>query len=77
MLPILTMWWINGGGVPGMLVPPAGSITRLSTQSSNLGKLGFQRRMKVGKNRVFVLFGLLYGDCISRRLQAERVEDLS
>ena len=62
--------------VPGMTVLPAGSFTRLSMQSSNLGGLRFQRRMKAGKNRVVVLFGLLYGDCISRRLHAERVEDL-
>ena len=62
--------------VPGMTVPPAGNFTHLSTQSSNLGGLRFQRLMKVGKISVVVLFGLLYGDCISRRLHAERVEDL-
>ena len=62
--------------MPEMTVLPAGSFTRLSTQSSNMGGLRFQRRMKAGKNRVVVSFGLLYGDCISRRLHAERVEDL-
>ena len=59
------------GRVPGMTVPPAGNITRLSTQSSNMGGLRFQRRLKAGKDPVVVLFGLLCGDCISRRLLAE------
>lgn len=59
-----------------MTVPPPGSITHLSTQSLNLGEVRFQRRTKAEKDRVAALFGLLYGDCISRRLHAERVEDL-
>ena len=64
------------GRVLGTTVPPPGNITKLSTQNSSLAELRFQRRMKAVKNRVVVLFRLLYGDCISRRLHAERAEDL-
>lgn len=50
--------------VPGMTVPHNRQFhfTRLSTQSSNLGGLRFQRCMKAEKDFLVVLFELLYGD---------------
>ena len=62
--------------VPRMTVPSTPNITTLSTQISTLGGIWFQRPMKVEENPVVVLFGLLYGDCMLRRLHAERAEDL-